>query len=355
MRALPALLAAGLLCASGTVGLGVNPAAAAPGGGSTRAGDAAEAWYDTSESTLCSSPVGCPPVTLPLTSYPANTLHVGVSEGTQTSTTYLLPDLSAYLGSALPTAGSMTLPLATVSGNGNDNPSAAAIEACLSSAAFPDGTQASTGPPPPTNCSVHAQLAYTGSGFTLDLTPFLHAWSTGTPDYGVALLAEPTGIGATTSWQVAFNGRNLAGAAHIYSTFSPAAPTPTAVGASSASAAAVGVSGPTNPPSTSSGVAVTPSPAATPTPAAVSPSAVAAGAVPGVSPADASPGPGGPMASAPERTASPVTATNRPLASSAGGFQYPEILLLPLVLAAAALSVLRLLTGDATPRRLRAR
>jgi hypothetical protein len=312
------LAGAGALWAIGA--LGVPPALAHPDGApataspgaSTQAGDAAEAWYDTSDSALCSSPVGCPPVTLPGRSYPANTLHVGVSGGTESSVTYLLADLSPYLGSALPAAGTMTLPLATVAGNGNSNPSAANIEACLSKAAFKDGTQGSTVPPPATDCAVHARLVYADSTFTVDLTPFLRAWSAGTPDHGIAIRPDLTGAGPTTSWQIAFNGRNLAGAAHISSTFTPAAP-------------------------------IT-APALTP---AVSP---AAGAAPTLAGAGASP------TTSAATSENPTGTGSGPLAATAShGFQYPEILLLPLVLAAAALWVLRLLTSDATPQRLRAR
>lgn len=346
------MAAATVMWATGAFGLGLGgrPAGAVPagtGGDSIQAGDAAEAWYQTTESTLCSSPVGCPPVSLPTGSYPKDTLHVGVSGGIETAATYLLPDLSAYLGGALPAAGTMTLPVATIAGNGTSNPAAATIRACLSKAPFKDGTQGSTSPPPATDCSVHGRLVRdsSGSDFTLDLSPFLEAWSTGTPDYGIALIPDPNSTGPTTSWHVAFDGRNLAGAAHISSTFTPA---PTA---SSTPAPPAGLppssspvpAAPTAVPSPSAGPAplVTPSSPAVPSNAAASLPALA--------------GVGSPAPAAGSGTGTSSPAAGQFASTTTRGFQYPEILLLPLVLAAGALAVIRLLTSDATPRRLRAR
>lgn len=288
-------------------------------------GDAGEAWYNTSGAKLCSSPVGCPPVTLPGDDFAANTLHVGVSLGTTSAVTYVLPDLSAFLGSGLPSTGSMTLPLATVSGNGNSNQSTAVIEACLSKAAFPDGAQGSANTPPPTDCSVHGNLDYRGKSFTLDLAPFLAAWQNGAPEYGIALM--PASVGTTTNWQVAFNGRRLAGAPHIESSYGPTSPTP-------ASSFAFSSAAPTSIP-TSVG-----SPSS---PAAIAPTGSASTPVP--SPALAVPSPE-------PRYTTPVAARPAPtvLLAASHGFQYPEIMLLPLLLGGGALFLIRLLTSDATPR-----
>lgn len=297
--------------------------------GSAPVGDAGEAWYDTSLAKACSSPVGCPPVTLPGNKYPANTLHVGVGLGSTTAVTYLLPDLSAYLGSGLPSTGTMILPLATVSGNGNSNASTAVIEACLSKAGFPNGTQGSTSAPPPTDCSVHADLKYAGKSFTLDLSPFLGAWQNGAAPYGIALM--PASVGATTSWHVAFNGRRLAGAPHVESSFGPAA----SPGFASFPAPSSGSPAPFPSPSPAASASIAPPPAQT-----------GSAGTPASSPALATPPPA-------SQSTSPVTRSpgQTSILAASHGFQYPEIMLLPLLIGGGALFLIRILTSDATPRK----
>ena len=334
------------------------PTAAAAGG----TPDAAEAWFDTAQTSLCSSPVGCP-VALPA-SYRADTLHVGLAAGSETARTYVQPDLSAYLGGPLPPAGTMTLPLATVTGNGNSNPSTAVIEACLSKASFKDGTSGSDTPPPGTDCSVHARLRYTEGAFTLDLAPFLAAWNHGAPQYGLALVPDPTAATPSASWHVAFNGRNLAGAPHISSTLAGAPPPPS--GPVPGPPAAAGGPPPAGAAGSAQGASSSQSAGSFSLPSSVAP----AGSVPGASgsgtaPAIApSPGrvpvlsgvPGGTSSSAgasqPASAAAPGSMTSSGIlgaGSGRGGFQYPEIFLLPLLLAGGGLFAARLLTSDATP------
>lgn len=344
-------LGVGGLSAIATLGMGIwHSPALADAAGSTSVGDTSEAWYNTSEATICTSAVGCPPVSLPFYSYPANTLHVGVSGGSETSATYLEPDLSAYIGGTLPTAGTMTLPLATVSGNGNSSASTATVEACLSKAVFKDGTQGSTAAPPATDCSVTSKLVYANNSFTLDLGPFLAAWSGGTPDYGVALVPVLTGAGPTTDWQVAFNGRNLAGAPHISSAV-------TGGSAAAGSSASAFVAPTTGAPTPSAPIGSSPGAATAPAVTPIAPTgATTASGTTGTSPSLAGVNPStspSTTLAAPGTGGSAVTGLSS--ASGSKGFQYPEILLLPLIIAAGMLFVLRLLTSDATPKRLRAR
>lgn len=333
---LPAGPAAGSPAVDASSWVGASSAA-----GGSAVGDAAEAWYDTSPVTSCSSPIGCPPVTTSLPAYPAGTLHVGVVVGAETSRTYLLPDLSRYLGSTLPSAGTMNLPLATVSGNGNADPAAATIEACLSTGTFADGTAGSTGTPPAVDCSVHSVASFDGSRFTLDLGPFLAAWRTGMPVRGIALLPDTAGGAPAATWQVALDGRNLAGAAPITSSFSAAAPV-------------VAPTVPASLPGDGSTKTISRLSGSTPPPAiAVSPGDVAS---PPVGPTPSAPELAAPLSAIENSTSAARSATataTAPARGGRGGFQYPEILLLPLVMAIAVLLVIRLLTSDATPKRLR--
>ena len=70
----------------------------------------AEAWYSASPVDTCTSPIGCPPGST--SPYPADTLHVGVAGGQETSRTYLAPDLTSLSPGASVVGATMTLPVA---------------------------------------------------------------------------------------------------------------------------------------------------------------------------------------------------------------------------------------------------
>lgn len=318
----------------------VAPTIASAQSASVTVGDAAEAWYQTGLLGSCSSPVGCPPVST-TGSYPANTLHVGVTAGQTTAVTYVQPDLSDLPAGDTATGGIMTLPLATVANNGNENPSSAAIEACLATGPFTDGTDGSGHTPPSTDCSVHSTVAVCATAFTLNLGPFITAWSSGRRPFGIALLPDPAGVGPTSSWQVSFNGRRLSGASHISSALTVSAPEAPASAPAAPSQPGPGTIVPPQPSASSAAAA---SGAASGVPVAAAPSQPAIAEPPVTAPASA-PGASSPIASAGSGIAR--------IATSRGGrgFQYPEVMLLPLAFAAGLVFVARVLTSDATPER----
>jgi hypothetical protein len=321
--------------------------------------DATEAWYSTGPLDTCTSPVGCEPVSPPAPTYPSGTLHVAVTAGQTDDVTYVQPDLASLPAGEEAVSGTMTLPLATVTGNGNSDPSAATMEACLATATFSDGTEGSTGPPPVTDCSVHAPVEVGATNFTLRLDPFLAAWNGGKPDDGVALVPDPSSTTGTSDWHVAFNGRRLAGAAHIMSSL-VLTPAPGFTPGESGAVPA----GPGSPPGGTAGSA----------PAGAGASPLAPSALPGVSaapivtpstgagqgatasgiaPALAGPSGASNAASAPARTSIGAAAPSGFVAATARshGFQYPEVMLLPLAFAGGLVLVARMLTSDATPKR----
>jgi len=319
-------------------------------------GDSAEAWYSSGPVNACTSAVGCPPIAPPATgSYPVNTLHVVATVGEETARTYVLPDLSAIPADETAVTGTMTLPLATVSGNGNSDDSAATIEACLAEAPFTDGTENSTDQPPPVDCTVHAEVAVGTTAFTLNITPFLTAWNSGSPQYGIALIPDLTGATPVTNWHVAFNGKGLTGAPHITSTLYSAAASAPVVGSGSGGLA---VGAPAASPTASNST-----PAASPSAdLGVGPKFIAVPAVvvpavgPGSSNSVPAPETAKTAAGAPTVTPAAGQPAALPGAANAGlvahkGFQYPEVLLLPLAFAVAILFAVRLLTSDATPRK----
>jgi len=280
-------------------------------------GDAAEAWYAASPIDVCTTPLGCPPATVPTSPYPAETLHVGIAAGQETARTYVLPDLLNIPYGAKFVGGTMTLPVTTDQSAGTVSPDAAKIQACLAKAPITDGTQGSTQAPPATDCTTKELLKYDAkkATFTLDLTPFLTAWSSGKPQLGLALV--PVTGTPTDAWQVSFNGRKYKGA-HISSgvvfTVPPVAPVSTPSSKPAAAPANV------TPPSTPN---VSLPPPSTDTPP-VAPPQVATPTVP-----------------AP--VAQPVAVSQE--------FQYPLAFLLPIAMLGAAAFFIRLFTRDATPVR----
>jgi hypothetical protein len=313
------------------------PAAAANTGPVRQLPDSAEAWYATTPVVGCSAPVGCPPVApADAQGYPANTLHAGVVGGQETARSYLEPDFTALPFGATLTAATLTVPVDTASNSGNQNVSSAQLVACLVTEPFPDGTDGSTAKPPAVDCSHPIKAVYRAAAneFTVNLAAYLPGWNSGLPELGVALLPA-TGESPAADWQVSFDGRKLAHAAHASTLVSFLPPSSGGTGQ---------LSGPTSVPPLSTGLSapqpVVPAgglPPTTGTSSTLTGSAPATGSAPVV----AAPTPG---AAAPG--AAPA-ALRGP-----GGFQYPEVLLLPLALLAGVVFAARLLTADATPRRL---
>lgn len=308
--------------------------AAAPaktGGGTTQQlPDSAEAWYATAPVVGCSAPVGCPPAApANAQSYPANTLHVSVVAGQETARSYLEPDFLALPLGATLTSAVLTVPVDTAANSGNQNLSSAKLIACLVTAAFADGTSGSTGPEPSVDCGHSIPVTYVAkhNDFTVNLAGYLPQWNSGSPEFGVALLPAP-GEGATANWQVSIDGEKLAHQPHATTVvnFLP----PSAIGAGL-------LSGPGSvPPAT--GLT---GPAAGTVPLPPGGNSALAGAPPvaGTAPLVAGP---------PGRTPATAPAALR----GSFGFQYPEVMLLPLALLVGVVFVARLLTSDATPRRL---
>jgi hypothetical protein len=335
VRRAPGWRRAGLLLSGAAVPLcwlTVAPAQAAlPSADRTRTvtvtvGDIAEAWYADSPVDICTTPLGCPPDTVPASPYPEDTLHVGVAGGQETARTYVVPDLTTVPFGAHVTAAVMTLPVATGDQDGNQAPETAKLTACLATEPVADGTQGSTTPPPPVDCKTSAKADYDAKKgvFTLDLSPFTTAWAAGSPSYGIGLVPDPT-VQPTDAWHVAFNGRERKHADHITSvvTFTPPAP--------------IESSG------TVSG-GVTDTVPAPPADTATPPSAAGAPLPPVDTAGTAGDQPPPDVAAAPA-----VAPAQQPVALSRE-FQYPMAFLLPLALLAGGVFFVRLFTRDATPR-----
>jgi hypothetical protein len=278
-------------------------------------GDAAEAWYIASPIDLCATPIGgcLPGKPLLLSPFPADTLHVGVLLGQETFRAYLRPDLSKLPTGAERLAGTMTLPVAGSPTDGTLMADSAAIKACLVLKPFADGIAGSTAAPPATDCKISSPLKYDAgkSAFTLNLTPFLAAWSAGKPELGISLV--PDAAAPTDVWQVAINGRKRPAARHVTTTIRMSVPFD----------------------------APTPSPSAEVTPEETLPGE--APLVPSLPPVGTTPDAG----PAPVLAQSPIAE----VVQGYSGFQYPAAFLIPLGLLALAMFLIRLFTRDLTPPR----
>lgn len=204
------------------LGLLLPPSAAGAAETKTaKIGNSSEAWYSPVSFSTCALPAGCAPpapapapASPPTSPYPADTLHVGFAAGSETARTYVLPDFYSLPFDATVTAGTLTMPLATEPEAGNMTPDVAKILACLATKPVPDGTQGSSDPPPEIDCKVSAPATYKadqGGSFSVDLAPFIAAWTGGATRNGIALIPDTAKSQPTDIWHVAFNGRKREG------------------------------------------------------------------------------------------------------------------------------------------------
>jgi hypothetical protein len=165
--------------------------------------------------------VGCAPLVSDVAvpnQYPAQTLHVGVTGGTEDSRTYLtLVNSTVPVGIDV-TGGTLTLPVATDSAAGTTSPETASLRACLVQGQVKNGVEGGVGGAPAADCSVSSGAVMTaakgsvGPYFTIDLTPFAKAFT-----LGQASIALVPGDQPGTAWHVAFSrsDRNVTGARKI--------------------------------------------------------------------------------------------------------------------------------------------
>ncbi|WP_034270192.1 hypothetical protein [Haloechinothrix halophila] len=203
LRRIAVLAAAGLL----TVANGF--AAQAAGDDSVTVGTKSEAWYVSPAHDACEGDTDCS--TAPTSEFPRNTLHVGISNGTPTTATYIELDV---LGANVPfgatfTEGHVVLPVDMNPGDGSVRADQAKLRVCQTDSV--SDTKASPDTPPDVNCdaaSANARFSAKPSPtFRVDLAPFLRAWSDGTPA-ALAILPAPKAVKESETWHVTFFGKD---------------------------------------------------------------------------------------------------------------------------------------------------
>jgi hypothetical protein len=291
----------------------------------TRAGDSAEAWYTTPSGSLCVPLLGCLPVPLPLPStYPAGTLHVGLTAGAESARAYVVPAVASLVKRGALGGGELILPIDTSPLGGTSNVSSARIEACLTTGTLPAHGSASaalTGTPPKVDCKVSVAAKYdkASNQFVVYLPKFADAWFE-KPYRGIALLPVASGFGALDTWQVAFDGKGSKATSLVHSLieYTPShGPGPSSLPKPGAHP---GASKPTQ---------VTP-------PAIAFPTTGTQGVVPPVSPPQIAPG-----------------TTSADYLVRSGRFRYPAIFIAPLAILAGVIFFGRLFTGASVRPRTR--
>ncbi len=198
-----------VLAAAGLLTVANGSAAQAAGDGSVTVGTKSEAWYVTPAHDACEGDTDCS--TAPTSEYPRNTLHVGISNGTPTTATYIELDL---LGANVPfgatfTDGHVVLPVDMNPGDGSVRADQARLRVCQAGAI--SDTKASPDTPPETDCDgASANARYSAKPFPtfrVDLAPFLRDWSEGTPA-ALAILPAPKAVKESETWHVTFFGKD---------------------------------------------------------------------------------------------------------------------------------------------------
>ena len=185
----------------------------------------AEAWYRPLPLPLPDAPclptAGCvvPPVTLPAANpYPAKTLHVGASGGTEESRTYLSLDTAALPFGVDVAGGTLVLPVLADPDAGTLAPETATIQACAVTGPVQDGVEGTVGGAPAADCATSSKATFkpaSGSKpaqFSIDLAPFANAIAAGASSLAIVPVAT---AGDTAAWHVAFSRRDRQGGVPI--------------------------------------------------------------------------------------------------------------------------------------------
>jgi hypothetical protein len=306
----------------------------AAGSGTATVGVSDDAWYSTS-SACTASPTGCLPAAAPASAYPAMTLHVGVAAGQEESRTYLGLDLTGLPAGTSLSGGILRLPVGS-SQDGSLAPDTATMQACLATGTFKDDVAGSPEKPPNIDCKAASSPAkYVAAAgavpemFTVNLAPFTLAWSGGATSAGIALVPT-TDTGPGSAWHVALSGhdRAVAAAMHISATVTYSS------SGTSDSSTSFDAAPPVDTSSTGTGSASFAAPPLAPVATPQLPTTTTPQA-PVVAPQAS------PVAPAPQlQPAAAVTV---------GGYAYPGVFLLPILLAIAGGWLARSLTRDLTP------
>lgn len=191
-------------------GLFLPPAVAGAAPGQAESGTLAEAWYHTA-SPCSAGIVSCPDTVPPTSPYPEETLHIGIAAGTETARTYVALDLGGLPEGAELTGGTLRLPVAPEDA-GTVTPEAAKLVVCAVDVDIQE-VSGSLDEPPGVNCGTQSEAVFEpgdDAAFTVDLQPFAEAW-TAVPMAALAILPADAARTESATWHVAVDGKDRTG------------------------------------------------------------------------------------------------------------------------------------------------
>ena len=205
------------LLVAGSASIGFLPLAPAASAAEATLTPVVEGWYQPNPS--CAQPTGCltpgalpvaPPVEIPLSPYPAGTLHVGYAAEAETARSYLAFSFDWLSGTL--TGAKLDIPLDVDPANGDAQSATAKVQVCLATG---DVTVAagSIAPPPTVACERFARMTYSATPtprLTADLEPLLLGLPTTS---GLVLLPDGEAVAETDAWRVVFSAHDRADAA----------------------------------------------------------------------------------------------------------------------------------------------
>jgi hypothetical protein len=182
-----------------------------------------EAWYQPNPT--CLTPAGCvtsvappviPPVELPslpaANPYPAGSLHVGVTAGTETARSYLRFPFEQLVGKTV-TGATLTVPLDVAPQGGSTTPEASKVALCETSSSGITATEGTIDAPPSSDCTATVRATYVATPAP-HLQATLGAMAADLPGItGLVLLPDKAKTGQSDAWQVAFSAHTRTDAA----------------------------------------------------------------------------------------------------------------------------------------------
>lgn len=181
-------------------------------------GTLVEAWYQVVPpgGDDCALPLGCD-LPAPPSLYPEDTLHVAATVGQESARTYFSLDLASLPFGSEVTGGTVRLPVAGPEA-GTHNARAARVEICLVTEPLVPAEGGDAAESPGFDCSVSVialpapedvatDVGDPPSALTFSLEPFAARWAEGVPDNGLVLLPA-SDLESEQTWRLAFNGRD---------------------------------------------------------------------------------------------------------------------------------------------------
>lgn len=181
-----------------------------------------EAWYQPNPT--CLTPAGCvttgslpvappaAPPSLPAANpYPAGSLHVGVSAGTENARTYLRYPFEQLDGKSV-TAATLEVPLDVNPQDGSTMPETSKVVICETSSSNITASEGTIDAPPPSDCKVSVPMTYVATPQP-HLQANLGAMAGDLPGItGLVLLPDASKVMQGDAWQVVFSAHNRADA-----------------------------------------------------------------------------------------------------------------------------------------------